>query len=127
MRSYRQVISRLGAAIDRARAEVTALAVALRDPRTPWYAKLVAALTVGLAVSPLDPIPDVIPVLGHLDDAVFIPLGASLAWRLTPAHVKADAREQAAGPVPAWAKWTVAGLVGLAWLSVGYAVLELLI
>jgi uncharacterized membrane protein YkvA (DUF1232 family) len=93
--------------------------VALRDPRTPWYAKLVAGLTVGLAVSPGDPIPDVIPVLGHIEDAVFIPIGGYLAWRLTPEPIKTDAREQAAGPVPASAKWTVAGLVALGWLLVG--------
>ena len=64
----------------------------LRDPRTPWYAKLAAGCVVAYAISPIDLIPDPIPVLGHLDDLVLIPLGVWLVRRLIPATVIADAR-----------------------------------
>ncbi|MFB6096396.1 MAG: YkvA family protein [Haloferacaceae archaeon] len=103
--------------IDRLRREVAALSVALVDPRTPWYAKAVLALTVGLAASPIDPIPDVVPVLGYLDDLVFVPAGILLARALTPEGVLADARERAAeGAVPRRIRWGVAALIVLGWL-----------
>ncbi len=75
--------------------EVYALYLAYRDSRTPWYAKVVAALVVAYAFSPIDLIPDPIPVLGYLDDLVLIPLGAALAMRLIPPDVMADARAKA--------------------------------
>jgi uncharacterized membrane protein YkvA (DUF1232 family) len=77
------------------KAEVYALYLAYRDPRTPWYAKIVAALVVGYAFSPLDLIPDFIPVLGQLDDLVLVPLGIALARRLIPPAVMADSRRLA--------------------------------
>jgi len=82
---------------------VYALGLASRDPRTPWPARLVAAAVVGYAISPLDLIPDVIPVLGLLDDLVLIPLGVALAVRLIPAEVWCDAlqaAEQGGGRLP---------------------------
>jgi len=84
-------------------AETYAMYLACRDPRTPWYAKLVAALVVGYAFIPIDPIPDFIPLLGFLDELVVLPLGIALALRLMPppvlAEARARAREGAAGPV----------------------------
>jgi uncharacterized membrane protein YkvA (DUF1232 family) len=77
------------------KALVRALWIAYRDPRTPALARVVAALVVGYALSPIDLIPDVIPVLGYLDDLVLIPLGVALAVRLIPAEVWADARAEA--------------------------------
>lgn len=77
------------------RAELYALYLAYRDPRVPWYAKLVAACVVSYALSPLDLIPDPIPVLGHLDDLVLLPLGVALALRLIPAPVMAECRVRA--------------------------------
>lgn len=76
-------------------AETHAMYLACRDPRTPWYAKLVAALFVGYAFSPIDPIPDFIPLLGFLDELVVLPLGIALALRLMPPPVLADAQERA--------------------------------
>jgi uncharacterized membrane protein YkvA (DUF1232 family) len=73
-----------------------ALYLACRDARTPWYAKALAAAVVAYAFSPIDLIPDFIPVLGYLDDLVLIPLGLVLATRLVPAPVIADCRERAA-------------------------------
>ena len=79
----------------RLKAEIYALYLAYRDPRTPWIARLVAALVIGYALSPLDLIPDFIPVLGYLDDLVLLPLGIALALRLIPPVVLAEARADA--------------------------------
>ena len=70
------------------------LVVACRHPRVPWYAKALALLIVGYALSPIDLIPDFIPVLGYLDDLVLIPLGFMLVIRLIPVEVLADCRRQ---------------------------------
>ncbi len=75
--------------------EVHALYLACRDPRCPWYAKAAAAAVVAYALSPIDLIPDPIPVLGYLDDLVLVPLGIWLAIRLVPAAVMDDCRAQA--------------------------------
>jgi uncharacterized membrane protein YkvA (DUF1232 family) len=64
--------------------EVYAIYLAYRDPRTPWYARLFAAVVVAYAFSPLDIVPDFIPVLGYLDDLVLIPLGVALAIKMMP-------------------------------------------
>lgn len=70
----------------------------LRHPATPWYARAVAAAVVAYAVSPIDLIPDFIPLLGQLDDLVLVPLGVALAVRLTPPEVwQACLREAEAG------------------------------
>jgi uncharacterized membrane protein YkvA (DUF1232 family) len=82
----------------RLKAELFALYLAYRDPRTPWYAKVVAACVVGYAFSPLDLIPDPIPLLGYLDDLILLPLGIALAIRLIPAEVLATARVRARDP-----------------------------
>ncbi|HZU07586.1 MAG TPA: YkvA family protein [Chloroflexota bacterium] len=79
----------------RLQAETYALYLAYRDPRVPWYARLVAAGVVAYALSPLDLIPDFVPVLGHLDDLVLVPLGLALALRLVPAEVLAECRARA--------------------------------
>ena len=68
---------------------------ATRDPRTPWYAKAVLGLIVAYAISPIDLIPDFIPVLGYLDEVILLPLAIALALRLIPEPVIADARVRA--------------------------------
>src|SRR5215208_6761229 len=75
--------------------ELYALYLAYRDPRVPWYARLFAACVVGYAFSPIDLIPDPIPVLGYLDDLILIPLGVALAIRMIPEPVLAECREKA--------------------------------
>ena len=77
------------------KADVLALWFAYRDKRTPWYAKLWTAMVVGYAFSPIDLIPDFIPVLGYVDDAILLPLGILVAIRLIPKEVLADSREKA--------------------------------
>jgi uncharacterized membrane protein YkvA (DUF1232 family) len=75
--------------------ELYALFLAYKDPRTPWYARIFAALVVGYAFSPIDLIPDPIPILGYLDDLVLVPLGVYLALKMIPGEVMEDVREQA--------------------------------
>jgi uncharacterized membrane protein YkvA (DUF1232 family) len=74
---------------------ILALLIAYRDPRTPLGAKILAACVLGYAFSPIDLIPDFIPVLGYLDDMILIPLGIALTIRLIPAAVWADAQASA--------------------------------
>jgi uncharacterized membrane protein YkvA (DUF1232 family) len=81
--------------VQQIKVETYALYLACRDPRTPWYAKLLAAGVVAYAVSPIDLIPDFIPVLGILDDLVIVPLGAALAIKMVPKEVMAECREKA--------------------------------
>ena len=78
------------------KAQLLALYFAYRDPRTPWYARVFAIGVVGYAFSPIDLIPDVIPLLGYLDDLVLLPVGIYLALRLIPAAVMVEARKRAA-------------------------------
>lgn len=75
--------------------DVVALWIAGRDRRTPWHAKLVAACVAAYALSPIDLIPDFIPILGYLDDLLIVPLGIALAIRLIPAELMAEFREDA--------------------------------
>jgi uncharacterized membrane protein YkvA (DUF1232 family) len=79
----------------RLKSETHALYLAYRDPRVPWYAKLFAALVVGYAFSPIDLIPDPIPVLGYLDDLILVPLGVALAVRMIPEDVLSESRQKA--------------------------------
>jgi len=75
--------------------EIATLSLALHHPRTPWYAKVIALAVVAYAVSPIDLIPDFIPVLGYLDDALVLPLGLWLTRRLIPTEILSECRTQA--------------------------------
>ena len=75
--------------------DVYAVWLAARDPRTPWYAKALALLVAGYAVSPIDLIPDFIPVLGYLDDLIIVPLGILLVVKLIPPDLMNEYREAA--------------------------------
>ena len=75
--------------------ETFALYLAARDPRTPWYAKLLVTGIVAYAFSPIDLIPDFVPVLGYLDDLILIPMGITLAIKLIPPAVLAECRARA--------------------------------
>lgn len=113
----------------RLKAQTHALYLVSRDARTPWYAKLIAASVVAYALSPIDLIPDFVPVLGYLDDLVLVPLGFWLALKLVPDEVMAQAREEAAsasaGELPI--SRTAAVAVVLIWLVLaGIAVLAVL-
>ena len=75
--------------------DLIALSLATRDPRTPWYAKLIIAGCVAYALSPIDVIPDFIPVIGLVDDLIFIPIALALAVRFIPDEVLDDCRRRA--------------------------------
>jgi len=99
--------------------ELVALALAARHPHTPWYAKLVVAGCVAYAVTPVDFIPDALPIVGFIDDLIFIPLAIALAVRFIPAPVLADCRArsleiEARAPRLSRTAW---GLIGAAWLA----------
>ena len=90
------MLDRLKASARALKREVLAVYLAAKDPRTPWYAKGLILLIVAYALSPIDLIPDFIPVLGYLDDLILIPAGIWLAIRMVPPEVLVEARETAA-------------------------------
>jgi uncharacterized membrane protein YkvA (DUF1232 family) len=109
--------------------DVLALYLAARDPRVPWYAKALAAMVAGYALSPIDLIPDFVPVVGYLDDVILVPLGILLVVRLIPPAIMAEHRETAAAardrPVSRAAAIVIAfvWLVSIAlcaWLAFGF-------
>src|SRR3977135_2403591 len=105
--------------------DVPAVYLALRDPRVPWHARVLAIAVAGYALSPIDLIPDFIPVIGYLDDLIIVPLGIWLVVSLIPDDVmaecraKADAAEQhpvsRAGIIAIVVVWIAMGLI-LAWI-----------
>lgn len=113
------MIRRLTAWAKRLKVELTAVYLAVRDPRTPWYARALGAAVVAYAFSPIDLIPDFVPVLGYLDDALIVPAGIWLVLRLIPADVMVDARaraeEQLRKPKPV--SWVGAAFIGAIWLG----------
>ena len=100
------------------KSDIPAVFLALKEKETPFYAKALAALTVAYALSPVDLIPDFVPVLGYLDDLLLLPLLVALTVKCIPPAVWARSRERAAG---LWAdgkpvKWYYAVPVVLVWL-----------
>ncbi|MBM3358882.1 MAG: DUF1232 domain-containing protein [Betaproteobacteria bacterium] len=89
-------MKRLRAWAQQLKTELVALWLCSRHPRTPLAARLVALAVIAYAASPIDLIPDFIPVLGYLDDLILLPAGIYLAVRLVPGDVLAECREQAA-------------------------------
>ena len=103
--------------------EVYAVYLAYRDPRVPWYGRAWAACVVAYAFSPIDLIPDFVPVLGYLDDLLLIPLGIAVAIRMIPPGVLAECRVRAqaelgqAKPV----NWVAAAVIIAVWLLLAAA------
>jgi len=103
----------------RLRTETYALALAARDRRVPWYARLFMAVVVAYAFSPLDLIPDFIPILGYLDDLILVPAGIWLAVKMVPAPIMAECRARASEDLARDSRTgQVAGIVIVAaWLT----------
>jgi uncharacterized membrane protein YkvA (DUF1232 family) len=120
-------VHKLAAAAKRLKSETIAIYLATRDPRTPWLARIVAAVVVAYALSPIDLIPDFVPILGYLDDLILLPLGLALAVRLIPPPVMVESRERAAvlaerpisraGAVAIAAVWLVLAALVAWWLA----------
>lgn len=106
--------------------ELAALYLACRDPRVPWYAKVIAVCVIAYALSPIDLIPDPIPVLGYLDDLLLLPLGIVLAIRLIPPDIMAKCRQQAqTAPPNLRQNWFAAALVVLLWILLAYLAIQM--
>ena len=100
--------------------DLGALHLGLRDPRVPFIAKAVAALVLAYALSPIDVIPDFIPVLGLLDDVLIVPAGIWLALRLIPGDVIAALRAAATGLPPLARVWPMALVIVAIWALAGW-------
>jgi uncharacterized membrane protein YkvA (DUF1232 family) len=99
------IAGRLKALVRRLKVEAHVLYLAFRHARTPWYAKAILVLVLLYALSPIDIIPDIIPILGMLDDLVILSLGIWISVRLIPKDVMAECREQAeAADRPDWVR-----------------------
>lgn len=97
--------------------DAVAVWIASRDPRVPWYAKGVALLVAAYVLSPIDLIPDFIPVLGYVDDLVLVPLGILLVVRLVPAPLMDEFRERAAGAEEQPRSYAGAAAIVLLWVG----------
>jgi len=96
--------------------ESYAIYLASKDPRVPWHAKVVIALTIAYAISPIDLIPDFIPVLGQLDDLIIVPAGISLATKMIPEEVLEQCRKKAVHELaPGKKNWGIALAIVLLW------------
>ena len=98
--------------------DVVAVWLASRDPRVPWYTRALAIAVAGYALSPIDLIPDFVPVLGYVDDAIVLPLGVLLMVRLIPREIMAEHRVAAARLVDLPRSKTASVIIAVIWLSI---------
>jgi len=107
--------------------DVYVLYLAFGDRRTPWYAKVLVAVIVAYAVSPIDLIPDFIPVLGYIDDLVLIPAGIYLACKMIPREVLEEYRQKAtSAAIFGKSRWIAATIIILIWLLVIYWIIRII-
>ena len=111
------VVSRLRQRANMIKRDTYAVYFACRDPRTPWYAKVFAGGVVAYALSPIDLIPDFIPVLGYLDDLILVPLGIALAVKMIPGPVLVDCRARAQVASERPRNRTAAAIIIVIWLA----------
>ena len=95
-----------------------ALYLACKDKRTPWYAKALGACVIGYALSPIDLIPDPIPILGYVDDLILLPLGIAAVRKMIPSAILAECRKKAqeASTEPKQKNWITAGVIVAIWI-----------
>lgn len=118
---FRSVVGRVGKWARELKQQTLVVYFAARDPRTPWWARLLAFSVAAYALSPIDLIPDFIPILGYLDDLIIVPLGLLLVLRVVPPEVKQSAREQAAIAADRPISRAMAGIIVAIWLAVAGA------
>lgn len=118
--SIRRMYRRWKARVQALQDDVYALYLAYRHAGVPWYAKAWALIVAAYAFSPIDLVPDFIPVLGYLDDLVLVPLGVALAIRLIPPAILAECREEARRMREAGrpTNWTAGAIILLLWLII---------
>ncbi|MCX6087596.1 MAG: YkvA family protein [Caldiserica bacterium] len=105
-----------------------ALYFALQDPRVPFFAKTIIIFVVGYALSPIDLIPDFIPVLGYLDDLIIVPLGIALALKMIPKEILVECREKVKnGTLNTKIKWIGAIIVISIWILIIYISIKIII
>jgi uncharacterized membrane protein YkvA (DUF1232 family) len=105
----------------RLKSEIQSLYLAARDPRTPWYAKALAACIIGYALSPVDLIPDFIPVIGYLDDLIIVPAGITILIKIMPKEVLQECRAKAQSqPISFRKNWVAGMIIALIWLFLIY-------
>ena len=112
----------------RLKSDIPAIFIALKDKETPWYAKILAAITVGYALSPIDLIPDFVPVLGYLDDIILLPLFVAVTVRLIPQNVWERSLRQTEDM---WAngkpkRWYYAIPIVIVWLLIIWLIIKLI-
>jgi uncharacterized membrane protein YkvA (DUF1232 family) len=95
-----------------------ALYLAAKDPRVSWYAKALAIAVATYALSPIDLIPDFVPVLGYLDDLIIVPAGIALAIRLIPPEIMAQHRDMAMAAQNRPVSWAASAAIVIIWLLV---------
>jgi len=118
MKSWQKKASRL-------KTEVHALYLALKDPRVPWYARVLAGMIVAYALSPIDLIPDFIPVLGYIDDLILIPAGIYLTIRMVPREVLEECRQRVNyEAITSKFKWVAAAIIIVLWLIIVYLIVR---
>jgi uncharacterized membrane protein YkvA (DUF1232 family) len=112
LRAWKRRVSQL-------KTEVHALSLAYRDPRVPWYARVYLAFVIGYILSPIDPIPDVIPLVGYLDELLLVPVFIVLGRRMIPADVLAEHRATAQSSASGTrTHWIAAAVIIAVWVAV---------
>jgi uncharacterized membrane protein YkvA (DUF1232 family) len=114
MHSWKQRVRQL-------KKETYAIYIACKDPRVPWYVRVFAGFVVAYALSPIDLIPDAIPILGYLDDLILVPLGIIWVLKMIPPDVLAECREQAEAAMNEGkpTSWIAAAVIVTIWLLLG--------
>jgi uncharacterized membrane protein YkvA (DUF1232 family) len=111
--------------VENLKREVYALFLASKDPRVPWYAKVLMALIIGYAICPIDLVPDFIPVLGQLDDLVIVPAGIALVIKMIPKNVMEECRRKVRDePFDTKMKWVVVFIIVSIWVLAIYLVIR---
>lgn len=111
----------------RLKSDVVAIYIAGRDSRTPWNVKVIALAVAAYAFSPIDLIPDFIPVLGYLDDLIIIPLGIMIVVRMMPAELMAEYRKKASDQHRPMTNWVAGVIVVGIWVIGGLYLMMLII
>jgi len=108
--------------------ELRAIYLACKDPRTPWYAKALGVCVVGYALSPIDLIPDPIPILGYMDDLILLPLGIVAVRKIIPTAVLNECRERTKESTqPKGKNWIAAGVIIVIWVIVAIWIISWLV